>query len=329
MPMLCIGVGIGLIISALLFRFYKHKIISRKNISCSENKFFTLVENAKDIIYYCKVKPELEYVYINPILDEFFGQGATKKIYKDPNVGFDKIHPDDMDILNRKFQGLIDFEKPIIQRWKNEQGGYMWFEEYATPVYVNGEMVAIEGVVRNIDEKVKLQQKLEYKVFHDGATGIYSREFFQNNIERYDKLVNVPIGIILCDLDELKFTNDNYGHKKGDILIKESTKLLNKFSRENVIVSRIGGDEFAILIINTSEKFVINTINSISEETERYNSISDDIEIKMSKGYSFSSISIGSMGRLFTIADRNMYLDKISRKKTGNRYIHNLLKINF
>lgn len=316
--MLFWGIVIGFILGIVSIKFYYY---NNKDVSGTREKLAVkLIEGATDMIYYCEIKPKFKYIYMNPSMENFLSSNLTHNIYNNPNIFFEKIHPDDLDKQNKKFQGIIDFKEPIIQRLKNKNGDYIWVEEYASPIYEKNEIVAIQGIVRNVNEKMKVTKALEYKIYHDVATGIYSREFFQNNIEKYDKLIDVPIGIILCDLDELKYTNDNFGHKKGDALIKECTNILNKFSRKNVIVSRIGGDEFAILIINTNEKFVSNTVVLISQEIEKYNKQSKDMNIKMSKGYAFSSTSIDAMSGLFITADRNMYADKTSRKKGRNNY---------
>jgi len=55
-------------------------------------------------------------------------------------------------------------------------------------------------------------------------TGAFSRNFFERMMKRYDEEVDVPIAIILCDLDELKTVNDRFGHMEGDRLIKEAAK---------------------------------------------------------------------------------------------------------
>lgn len=70
------------------------------------------------------------------------------------------MHPDDIELKEKKLTGQLDYTQPIIERLKGTNGIYLTFEEYATPIYENGEFVAIQGVVRNIDEKIKLEQDL-------------------------------------------------------------------------------------------------------------------------------------------------------------------------
>src|SRR5690606_17391806 len=143
-----------------------------------------LVELSKDIIYYCEVKPEIKYRYVSPSVNKFMGPGIMEDSYKNPKITFERIHPDDYEILSKKISGDLDYSKPLIQRWKNEKGEYIWFEEYATPIYEKGDLIAVQGIIRNIDEKIKLQQDLEYRIVHDALTDIHNREFFEQTLKK-------------------------------------------------------------------------------------------------------------------------------------------------
>jgi diguanylate cyclase (GGDEF)-like protein len=165
-----------------------------------------------------------------------------------------------------------------------------------------------------------LKEKLEYKITHDTLTNVYNREYFEQQIEKYDKNIDVEIAIVVCDLDELKYINDYYGHKIGDELIKETAKLLKGISSNEAIVSRIGGDEFAILMLNSDHSKIELFMDKIQKEIELFNNNNSDLfKIKISKGYDFSSSSIGKMDQLFMEADKNMYIEK--NEKRTNRCV--------
>jgi diguanylate cyclase (GGDEF)-like protein/PAS domain S-box-containing protein len=313
----CLGLVVGIIALPMYMKYEKAKW---KVTVENEKRIFQLVESSKDIIYYYEIKPELKHRYISPSIEHFLGEGILEEAYKNPNLPFELVHPDDYEILSKKINGDLDYSQPVIQRWRDDKGNYRWFEEYTTPIFEKGELIAIHGIIRNIDEKVKLQQDLEYRITHDALTNIYNREFFEQSMEKYNNHINTSVAIILCDLDGLKYVNDNNGHKKGDVLIKESAKILNQYSSENIIVSRIGGDEFAILVTDTDSEYVESMVDHISKDIIRYNENSADIKIKMSIGYAFSNHSIGKMDVLFTGADKNMYFEK--RLKKNNNILH-------
>jgi diguanylate cyclase (GGDEF)-like protein len=312
---------IGFIISSLIWILaisYLYKRWKKQKTKLVENydRLVKVVENTKDILYYYQVKPERQFKYLTPSGDILYGKGAIEKAYIDPDACYRAIHPDDYEILHKKIIGEIDYNKPIIQRWKNrDDGKYRWTEEYTTPIYENGELVAIQGVIRNIDEKMKLQQELQYRIYHDTLTDLYNREYFELKFDEYNKQTNVPVAIIVCDLDELKYINDNYGHKEGDALIKATANLLNRFSSNTITVARIGGDEFVLLVAETTEKETDRLVQSIRKEIGMHNENGSDVIIKMSIGYAFNQNSKGNMAELFSQADKNMYKDKLKRKQ--------------
>ena len=242
------------------------------------------VENAKDILYYCETKPRLRYRYLSPAVDHLLGPHTLEEHINNPYLIYEIVHPDDYHIFEKKEAGEIDFNKPIVVRLRDYQNRYIWFEEYATPIFENGEVVAVLGIYRNIDDKVELQRQLQYKISHDSLTDLYNREYFECQMKKYDKEVNVPIAIVICDLDELKFINDHYGHMMGDQLIKETAALLKECSSEKVITARIGGDEFAIMLIDTDPSQIATFLTKLQEKIALFNSGSDLLRIKMSQG---------------------------------------------
>ncbi|MFS0821760.1 GGDEF domain-containing protein [Bacillus sp. 1P02SD] len=306
---LFIGMPVFIIIGYTLWNKVRNRMKYLKTIA-------ELVENSKDIIYYCEIKPVFKYRYLSPAINKILSPTLVSDSMKNPYTAYQLIHPDDYHILEKKALGELDFSKPFIQRWRNEEGIYISFEEYATPIYnKDGELIAMQGIIRNINDKVILKQQLEYKVTHDSLTGIYNREYFEAQVEHYDKNEDVPIAIIICDLDELKYVNDTFGHKNGDNLIKETANLLKKVLDRNIVVSRIGGDEFSIMILNTNPLQVEAILEGLELEIDRFNRSTNKFNIKLSKGHAFYHSSIGKMEELFTKADNKMYEDKNQRKK--------------
>ncbi|MFC4319972.1 sensor domain-containing diguanylate cyclase [Litchfieldia salsa] len=306
----------GFIIGVLILCIYI--IFDRRNLKSKfedEVKFYQLVESSKDVLYHYEVKPEFKFRYISPSLEYLLGEGTIEMAYNDPYAVFEHIHPDDYQTLYNKVHGDLDYSQPITQRWRNDKGNYVWFEEYATPIYHHGVLVAIKGVMRNMTNQIKLQQDLEYQITHDDLTGLYNRRYLSQQLDELDEKKNEPCGLIVCDLDDLKKVNDSRGHKMGDQLIIEAAKILESISKDNVIVSRLGGDEFAILVTCNNEAQIELMIEEILNKVNRYNSVKDSIlKISISIGYAFSSYSIGMVEELFNIADKNMYKEKNSKK---------------
>ena len=297
-------------IAVLLFVGYKAWLKIRHRLNYLTT-ITNLVEHSRDISYYCELKPVLKYRYLSPAINCILGPDVVEESMHNPYTAFERIHPDDLPVLLKKASGELEYDTPIIQRWRNDAGKYIWFEEYATPIYKNGDIVAIQGIIRNISDKIKLQKQLEYKVSHDVLTSLYNREYFETMMARYDHQINASISILIFDLDDLKKINDQYGHKVGDHLIKETAGILKSFSNDDVIASRIGGDEFAILLVNSASQQAETLMAAIQSKIDLLNSDENRLyKINLSKGFAFDHSSLGKMEDLFIEADNLMYREK-------------------
>ena len=98
--------------------------------------------------------------------------------------------------------------------------------------------------------------RLKETSFKDEVTGLYNRRFFSLRLEeelsRYRRF-NHPVSVVLLDLDGFKAVNDEFGHSVGDDTLREVAQILMKHSRGINVVSRYGGDEFAVLLVETSK----------------------------------------------------------------------------
>ncbi|WP_312068236.1 sensor domain-containing diguanylate cyclase [Exiguobacterium sp.] len=210
----------------------------------------------KDIFYVFEVHPEYRFRYISPSLDDHIGKGVAAASYMDPDQCFARIHPEDIEVLMSKISGDCDYDQPFRQRWRTNDGTYVWFEEYATPIRENGQIVAIQGVIRNIDEQLKSQQALldQYRI--DALTRLGNRHAFNEAVRDLDQ-EKATYGLILLDLNELKELNDRFGHAVGDALLEQTGLCIRSLTNHGY---RIGGDEFVLIddsaSIDTFEAFV-------------------------------------------------------------------------
>ena len=277
-----------------------------------------VVEHSKDIFYYYDIKPKRQYRYLSPSINQQLGENKWVEYMQDATKYYNIVHPDDVDQLIQKDTGLWDYNEPLLLRLQNDQGTYIWFEEQATPVYKDGELVAMQGVYRNVENKMIAQKELEYKVVHDHLTGVKNRAYFDSQMAHYDNKENTAIGIIICDLDYLKRINDTDGHKIGDAYIKQSAGLIQEAVDAKGIVSRIGGDEFAIILPHTTNEQVEVVMHQILYKIEQFNNVTERLSIEMSMGAAFSHRSLGQMEELFDQADQKMYKEKKQKKKNKN-----------
>jgi len=169
-------------------------------------------------------------------------------------------------------------------------------------------------------DNTKLKLHLEYLSFHDHLTQLYNRAFFEKEIQQIESQGRYPTSIIICDLDGLKLVNDTWGHDVGDELIVAAASLIKAAIPQNAIAARTGGDEFAIILTDSSALQVKQVEIDLREALLKYNAELPDIPLAMSIGWAVSSEPVAVI-EIFKQADEKMYLDKFLHAKESVEYI--------
>lgn len=284
--------------------------------SNEEKRLFQMFQRCKDIIYCCDLVPEFKFTYISPSVEEILGY-TVKEYMSDSLLVFKIAHPDDHEALIKKNNNDVDYSSPIPTRFKHKNGQYVWLDDFCTPIYdCQGNLIALEGFSRDVTEKRELERKLEKLSFYDGLTGLYNKLYFEKQVSIFNAEQDTSIGVFFCDLDNLKITNDILGHEFGDKLIVNTSNILKDTFKESAVISRIGGDEFIVLLKDTSLDKVKILYSELYNSIEQHNKYNKEVPISISVGYSFSESSIGVIGQVINIADKNMYKDKQTKRNS-------------
>ncbi len=165
----------------------------------------------------------------------------------------------------------------------------------------------------NITEEWLMQEKIRYMTFHDHLTGLYNRNFLDEELIRLNTERQLPISIIMADLNGLKITNDILGHVDGDLLLKACAHQLRESCRNEDIIARFGGDEFLVFLPQTSEADVIRIIQRIRAGCERTITPLGPMSVALGR-YTKNTIQ-ETMQSAIMRSDEDMYRDKDKLKK--------------
>ena len=129
--------------------------------------------------------------------------------------------------------------------------------------------------IRDISERKQFEEKLIWLSTHDELTGIFNRRYFNRQINlEWNRLIrsNLPLSLIILDIDYFKKYNDTLGHQAGDLCLKKiATIINNSINRAGDFAARYGGEEFVLLMPNTSKNGVAHIAKKIQTEIENIN----------------------------------------------------------
>lgn len=161
----------------------------------------------------------------------------------------------------------------------------------------------------DISELKKQNRKISNLSYRDQLTRLYNRRFFEEELERIDTERNLPISIIMADVNGLKIINDTFGHQMGDKVLIKAAKILNSNLRSDEIVARIGGDEFAVILPQCSEsdsKIITDRIYASIEEV-----VKDEIYLSMAVGSFVKDNKDQDLRHIMKKAENIMYKNKL------------------
>lgn len=155
--------------------------------------------------------------------------------------------------------------------------------------------------------------KREYMTYHDSLTNAYNRNFFNEKIEVLDVEKNLPISIIMGDVNGLKLANDAFGHLVGDKLLISAVNIMKRVCRNDDIIIRWGGDEFIILLLKTG----VGNVQKISDRIKKEcnNEYVDLINISISLGHHTKYTKEDDIMRVIAKAEEMMYKVKMLESK--------------
>lgn len=207
------------------------------------------------------------------------------------------------------------YKSPGTPLLVSKSGTQTPIENNASPIKNNdGRITGAVIVFRDFSEYRDRQKKIEYLSFHDPLTGLYNRRFAEDAISAADKRENLPITIMVVDVNGLKLTNDAFGHKMGDNLLVTVSEILQKACSPADMIARMGGDEFIILMTKTDEAKAELVKQKLVQSAAAVKL--ESVIVSLAIGYAVKKNVGEQIEGVIMNADNHMYKEKLKFGKT-------------
>ncbi|MDD2621175.1 MAG: diguanylate cyclase, partial [Syntrophomonadaceae bacterium] len=165
---------------------------------------------------------------------------------------------------------------------------------------------------------------ITYLTFHDKLTGLFNKSYFDKKIQELaNNNDSLPISLIVGDMNGLKFVNDVFGHQEGDNWLNRMALIIQQSCRQNDIIARWGGDEFAIILPNTDNETAQNVADKINAACK--SNQETDVFLNISLGVATKTNNEADLSMVFKEAEELMYEIKLIEGKKARWAIAEIL----
>jgi diguanylate cyclase (GGDEF)-like protein/PAS domain S-box-containing protein len=211
--------------------------------------------------------------------------------------------------------------------FRRKDGTDLWTILSISPIFDKmGEFNGALIMITDITERKKAEEQLKYMSLRDPLTGLYNRTYFEEGMRHLESYRFARVGIIVCDVDGLKLINDTLGHNAGDSILTAAANIIKECFRLGDVVARVGGDEFAVLLLNTERNVIETACYRMRCAISEYNSSHLELPLSLSIGFAVRAGKSIPINSLYKEADYNMYKEKQYRSQSARVAIVEALK---
>jgi diguanylate cyclase (GGDEF)-like protein/PAS domain S-box-containing protein len=291
-------------------------ITERKNaeeqLRISEEKYMAIFDESPIAIELYNA--QCFRTHLNNACKELFGISSLEdmsccKLFDDPYLT-EELKLKLLENKHVRFETVLDFDVVKSNHIFNSRHSGIKYLDVSIKSMLNDKI--LDGYIvqiMDITTQKKAQAEIEFLSYHDRITGIYNRRFYEEELLRLDIKRNLPLTLVMADVNGLKLVNDSFGHDLGDELLRKTAKIIKGVCRADDIVARLGGDEFVILLPKTDTfeaEEIIKRIKMIS-----LNEKVGVVDISISFGCETKHSEETLIQEVFKNAEDNMYRNKL------------------
>jgi len=288
----------------------------------SEKRYRRITEAITDYIYSVRIED-------GRIVETIHGPGCvavtgytTEEFSADPYLWVKMIVPEDRVVVEEQARKILagQTEQAIEHRIIRKDGIERWVRNTPVPkTNKDGKLLGYDGLIQDITERKHMEEQLRTLSLTDELTGLHNRRGFFILVEpllKLSKRQKRGVLMLYADLDNLKRINDTFGHQEGDSALIDTANILRTTYRESDIIARIGGDEFVVIPVGSSEDHV-EIITARLEENLKDHTAKKERKYSLSLSFGISHYdpeSPCSIDDLITGAEKSMYAQKYKKK---------------
>lgn len=237
----------------------------------AESRYRELVETAQDIVWTLDTDGRLTYV--NRACNHVYGYQPGSMLGHSLHEFRSPDHPPrDQEAIEELLHGRdsVQFETVHLDAEGKPHFLGINARSHKDPA---GFVTHVSGMTRDITEQKAFQHQLSYNAEHDPLTGLFNRNYFQEELERTVARVarsGTSCALLYIDLDQFRYINDTLGHAAGDRLLVDIGAILSAHVREGDLLARFGGDEFTLLLYNINAGDVISVADNFRTLCDEY-----------------------------------------------------------
>ncbi len=284
-------------------------------------RYERLTTHAREAIFKLNLDT-VEVEYANPAAEAVLGY-TLEEYRENPLLLARILHPDSRDearTVLRKIREGDALPRQVTLGWIHRDGSEVYVEHTVIPVVEpSGEIHCLETIGRDITQQRRNERRLEFLSMYDQLTGLSNRGRFEDELQRLAlaRADEYPVTLLACDIDGLKVINDSMGHEAGDRLIQETAKVLGRALRRSDLLARVGGDEFAAILLRTPGDEIPRIASRIRRSLEEYNDRNPDLPLSIAVGMATREEPGDSLRETRRRADSLMYRDKLHHRASS------------